>query len=67
MVLITGGAGGITAEIATALGLEYRPQLVLVGRSPLPEEEAEDTRAIADPAQLKQVLIGKLRGEGARR
>lgn len=64
VVLITGGAGGITAEIATALGLEYRPQLVLVGRSPLPEEEAEDTRAIADPAQLKQVLIGKLRGEG---
>ncbi|TBW12714.1 SDR family NAD(P)-dependent oxidoreductase [Azotobacter chroococcum subsp. isscasi] len=64
VVLITGGAGGITAEIATALGKEYRPQLVLAGRSPLPEEEAEDTRGIADPAKLKQVLIGKLRGEG---
>ncbi|MFD1691071.1 KR domain-containing protein [Azotobacter chroococcum] len=64
VVLITGGAGGITAEIATALGREYRPQLVLAGRSPLPEEEAEDTRGIADPAKLKQVLIGKLRGEG---
>ncbi|ACO79122.1 Type I fatty acid synthase ArsA [Azotobacter vinelandii CA] len=64
VVLVTGGAGGITAEIAAALGREYRPQLVLVGRSPLPEEEAEDTRAIADPARLKQVLIGKLRGEG---
>ncbi|MDV7210010.1 SDR family NAD(P)-dependent oxidoreductase [Azotobacter beijerinckii] len=64
VVLITGGAGGITAEIASALGREYRPQLVLLGRSPLPEEEAEDTRGIADPAKLKQVLIGKLRGEG---
>jgi len=63
VVLITGGAGGITAEIAAALGQEYRPRLILVGRSPLPEEEAENTRGITDSVKLKQVLIGKLCGE----
>lgn len=61
VVLITGGAAGITAEIAHALGSRYRPLLVLLGRSALPEEEADDTRAVADPAQLKQVLIARLR------
>lgn len=64
VVLITGGAGGITAEIASALAREYRPHLVLVGRSPLPEPETEDTRGIADPAQLKQILIARLRAGG---
>jgi len=65
VLLVTGGAGGITAEIAGALAAEYHPRgLVLLGRSPLPGEEAEDTRGIEDPAKLKQVLIGRLRSEG---
>ena len=35
VVLVTGGARGITAEIARRLAVEAKPRLVLVGRSPL--------------------------------
>ncbi len=65
VVLLTGGAVGITSRIAQALAKRYRPRLVLVGRSPLPEEEAEDTRELTDPAQLKRVLIARLKAERA--
>lgn len=61
VLLITGGAYGITADLTRALAEKYRPRLVVVGRSPLPGEEAELTRGIADTAQLKQILIGDLR------
>src|SRR5262249_50705459 len=36
VVLITGGARGITAEISRALAVAYRPTLILVGSSPEP-------------------------------
>src|SRR5262249_7897530 len=42
-----------------------QPNLVLVGRSPLPEEsEAPDTAGITGPAELKTALIARLRREG---
>ena len=34
VLLVTGGARGITAEAAVALAERYRPTLVLVGRTP---------------------------------
>lgn len=61
VVLITGGAYGITADIARTLAEKYRPRLVIVGRSALPEEEAEPIRSIKDAAELKQFLIKDLR------
>ncbi|NTV12241.1 MAG: SDR family NAD(P)-dependent oxidoreductase, partial [Zoogloea sp.] len=64
VVLLTGGAYGITADIARALAERYRPRLVLVGRSPLPADEAADTRDISDPAKLKQILIARLKAAG---
>ena len=36
---MTGGARGITAEVAFELAARYRPTLLLVGRSPLPAAE----------------------------
>ncbi|HLF87826.1 MAG TPA: SDR family NAD(P)-dependent oxidoreductase, partial [Anaerolineales bacterium] len=36
VILLTGGARGITAEIAKELAERYRPTLILLGRSPLP-------------------------------
>jgi NAD(P)-dependent dehydrogenase (short-subunit alcohol dehydrogenase family) len=64
-VLITGGARGITAEIAIELGKRYKPTLLLVGRSPLPEmEEAEETALLSTPAQIKAVLIQRIEREG---
>jgi acyl transferase domain-containing protein/NAD(P)H-dependent flavin oxidoreductase YrpB (nitropropane dioxygenase family)/NAD(P)-dependent dehydrogenase (short-subunit alcohol dehydrogenase family)/acyl carrier protein len=64
-VLLTGGARGITAAVAVELARRYRPNLVLLGRSPLPEgEEDADTVGILDASQLKAALIARLRREG---
>ncbi len=46
VVLLTGGARGITARIALEFGRRYRCRLELVGRSPAPAgEEDADLRA----------------------
>jgi NAD(P)-dependent dehydrogenase (short-subunit alcohol dehydrogenase family) len=63
-VLITGGACGITAEIAVELGRRCRPTLLLVGRSPLPDDEPADTAELTTPAQIKAALIARLEREG---
>jgi NAD(P)-dependent dehydrogenase (short-subunit alcohol dehydrogenase family) len=64
-VLLTGGARGITAAVALELARRYQPNLVLVGRSPLPEEsETADTAGITGAADLKAALIARLRREG---
>uniref|UniRef100_UPI0026012DF6 SDR family NAD(P)-dependent oxidoreductase n=1 Tax=Rugamonas sp. TaxID=1926287 RepID=UPI0026012DF6 len=65
VVLVTGGAYGITAEIARALAQRYRPTLVLVGRSALPEAEPAAARDIGDVAALQRFLVGQMRGAGA--
>lgn len=61
VVLVTGGACGITADVTRALAERYRPRLILVGRSALPEEEPESITGVVDPAELKQILIRDLR------
>src|SRR6266568_895596 len=63
--LITGGARGITAEIASYLASTFKPTLVLAGLSPLPEDEAPETAAIGDPQQLKAALAASMRAANA--
>jgi NAD(P)-dependent dehydrogenase (short-subunit alcohol dehydrogenase family) len=59
VVLLTGGARGITAQLAVSLAATYGCSLELVGRSPLPDgPEEPDVAAAADAAELRQVLIG---------
>ncbi len=66
-VLVTGGARGITAEIAAALGERYRPNLILVGRSPLPpDEETAEMASLSEPAAIKQALIARFDANGAK-
>jgi NAD(P)-dependent dehydrogenase (short-subunit alcohol dehydrogenase family) len=65
VVLVTGGARGITAEVACDLAERYRPTLLLVGRSPLPEpEESPATRDLASPMAIKAALLDAMRREG---
>ena len=65
VVLITGGARGITAEIATELAQRFSPTLVLVGRSSLPEaQEPENTRNLFDAKTLKGELRTQLESQG---
>lgn len=58
VVLVTGGARGITARVAIDLARRFGCRLELVGRSPLPEEEEDAvTRDLEDPVALKRRLF----------
>ncbi len=61
VLLVTGGAYGITADIVRGLARNRSLRLVLVGRSPLPEPESPSTRDLVDPNALRQFLIGEMR------
>jgi NAD(P)-dependent dehydrogenase (short-subunit alcohol dehydrogenase family) len=61
-ILLTGGARGITAAIACELAQRYQPNLVLVGRSKLPEgPEPAETASLTTPAEIKAALIARAR------
>ncbi len=65
VILITGGARGITAEIARELAERFQPTLLLVGRSELPEgEEPQETVSLTDAAALKKVLMQQIQQSG---
>ncbi|HYL97379.1 MAG TPA: SDR family NAD(P)-dependent oxidoreductase, partial [Blastocatellia bacterium] len=65
VILITGGARGITAATAMDMAERYRPTLLLVGRSPLPlVEESAETAELITPKEIKAVLIEQLRRSG---
>jgi len=61
VVLLTGGARGITAQIAIELARKFRPTLVLVGRSPLAVDAEDATEAQLDGAALKAAITQRLR------
>jgi NAD(P)-dependent dehydrogenase (short-subunit alcohol dehydrogenase family) len=65
VVLITGGARGITARAARRLAELYQPTLVLAGRSPLPQpDEGVETAGITKTRELKAALMDQLRASG---
>ncbi|MCI0535366.1 MAG: SDR family NAD(P)-dependent oxidoreductase [Verrucomicrobiales bacterium] len=65
VVLVTGGARGITAEIASELAARYRPTLLLLGRSPLPEKsETPETASLTSPKAIKAILMEQMRQGG---
>jgi len=66
LVLATGGADGITAEVVKRLAGRTGTRLALVGRTPLApaEAEPEELRRIEDPADLRRALIERRRAAG---
>ncbi|MDY7012649.1 MAG: SDR family NAD(P)-dependent oxidoreductase [Cyanobacteriota bacterium] len=56
VVLITGGARGITAEIAKTFVIPGMT-VILVGRSPEPAAESEITRGVDNIPQLRSILL----------
>jgi malonyl CoA-acyl carrier protein transacylase/NAD(P)-dependent dehydrogenase (short-subunit alcohol dehydrogenase family) len=64
VVLLTGGARGITAEIGLELAARYRPTLLVVGTSPLPGEEPADAAGLSSPQDLRAALIARRRSRG---
>ncbi|CAN1208837.1 SDR family NAD(P)-dependent oxidoreductase [Tumidithrix helvetica PCC 7403] len=63
VVLATGGARGITAEIVAELAA-YGLTLIVTGLSPLPVTESAATLGITSEPMLRQMLIGQALKEG---
>jgi acyl transferase domain-containing protein/NAD(P)H-dependent flavin oxidoreductase YrpB (nitropropane dioxygenase family)/NAD(P)-dependent dehydrogenase (short-subunit alcohol dehydrogenase family)/acyl carrier protein len=62
--LLTGGARGITAEIARTIAQRYKSRMILVGASEMPQEESADTAGLTDAAAIRGVLLKRLRSGG---
>ena len=57
VVVVSGGARGVTAASALALAKTARPVMVLLGRSALPEDEPSWLRDLTEPAAVKRALM----------
>ena len=57
LVVVSGGARGVTAECAVALATASRATLLLLGRSDLPGEEPEWLAGLKDEAAIKKAVI----------
>jgi NAD(P)-dependent dehydrogenase (short-subunit alcohol dehydrogenase family) len=67
VILATGGARGITAEVCLELAERYQPIFVLVGQSPLPSlVEPPDLAALTTETVIKRTLTARLQTGGAR-
>jgi acyl transferase domain-containing protein/NAD(P)H-dependent flavin oxidoreductase YrpB (nitropropane dioxygenase family)/NAD(P)-dependent dehydrogenase (short-subunit alcohol dehydrogenase family) len=65
VVLVTGGARGITSAVAIELARLYQPTLILLGRSPLPPpQESPGTKGITGGRELKAALMEECRRRG---
>lgn len=60
LVVVSGGARGVTAEAAIAAAAAWKPRLVILGRSPLPTEEPGWLVNLTSEAEIKQGLIQSL-------
>ena len=57
VVVISGGARGVTAAVALALAVDTQPKLILLGRSPAPEPEPLWLRELTDEAAVKRAIL----------
>ena len=60
LVVVSGGARGVTAEAAIAAARAWQCRLVILGRSALPEDEPEWLSPLVTESQIKQGLIEHL-------
>jgi NAD(P)-dependent dehydrogenase (short-subunit alcohol dehydrogenase family) len=64
VVLITGGARGITAEIAKAIAQASQCRLILLGRAEAPGDEDPALRGLADEQSLRSHFIARADARG---
>ncbi len=60
VVVITGGAKGITAQCAIAVAERFSPVIILVGRSAPPHKEPEWIKGLDGENQIKQAVFSNL-------
>src|SRR5262249_41918152 len=63
VVVLSGGARGVTAEAAVALARAFRPTLVLLGRSPAPEPEPDWLLPLTTESEIKRELGARANGD----
>ena len=63
ILVVSGGARGVTAATLKGLAKAYQPKLVLLGRTPLAEESSA-TQNVKDDAQLKQAILQQAKAKG---
>ena len=59
VVLITGGARGVTAEVARAIAERFRPTIVLMGRTAIDEPEPDWLAGCETESAIKRALAGR--------
>jgi len=57
VVVITGGAKGVTAACAIEIARAYSPTIILIGRSKAPFSEPDWAKDILDPGVLKKAIL----------
>ncbi len=57
VVIVTGGARGVTAEAAKALAAQAPCTLALLGRSPSPQPEPAWLNSLSDEGQIKKAIL----------
>jgi malonyl CoA-acyl carrier protein transacylase/acyl carrier protein/NAD(P)-dependent dehydrogenase (short-subunit alcohol dehydrogenase family) len=57
VIVVTGGARGVTACVATALAKTYQVTLLLLGRSPEPDIEADWLQGLASETEIKKAIL----------
>jgi NAD(P)-dependent dehydrogenase (short-subunit alcohol dehydrogenase family)/acyl carrier protein len=62
VVVLSGGARGVTAEVAVALARAFRPTLVLLGRTPEPTREPDWLAGLTGEAEIKRELGNRANG-----
>jgi acyl transferase domain-containing protein/NAD(P)-dependent dehydrogenase (short-subunit alcohol dehydrogenase family)/acyl carrier protein len=67
VILVTGGARGVTAETAVALGEAFGCTLILTGRTPTPPDEPEWLAGLTGESEIKQAISQKLGAEAGPR
>jgi NAD(P)-dependent dehydrogenase (short-subunit alcohol dehydrogenase family)/acyl carrier protein len=65
VIVVSGGARGVTAEAAVALAEAYHAILVLLGRSPEPQPEPEWLVPLAGEAEIKRALVLQANGNAS--
>ncbi len=57
LVVVSGGARGVTAEVAVALARSTKATLLLLGRSEEPQDEAAWLQGLSDEQQIKKAIL----------
>jgi acyl transferase domain-containing protein/NADP-dependent 3-hydroxy acid dehydrogenase YdfG len=65
VIVLSGGARGVTAEVAVALAQVFRPTLVLLGRTPEPQDEPNWLAALHGEAEIKRELGDRANGNAS--